>query len=88
MNISFPGVEGEAMMLVLETKGICVSTSSACNSVDVNPSHVLLAIGASLKLANNTIRISYGKYNSETDAITIAEEITNIYNKLSKKGAK
>lgn len=85
VNISFPDVEGEAMMLNLNLKGICVSTSSACNSGNDNLSHVLLAIGASPEQANNTIRISYGKYNSETDTRTIVDEICTIYRKLNKK---
>jgi cysteine desulfurase len=84
VNISFPDVEGEAMMLNLNLKGICVSTSSACNSGTDNLSHVLLGIGATPKQANNTIRISYGKYNSETDARTIIDDISAIYRKLNK----
>lgn len=83
VNISFPDVEGEAMMLNLNIKGICVSTSSACNSGVDNLSHVLLAIGASPEQAKNTIRISYGKNNSEEDARRIIDEISTIYRKLS-----
>ena len=88
VNISFPGVEGEAMMSLLNIKGICISKSSACASGSFKPSHVLLAIGALPKQANNTIRISYGKYNSETDTRTIIDEIIYGYKKLSKKGTK
>jgi cysteine desulfurase len=85
INISFPGVEGEVMMLNLNLKRICVSTTSACNSGNNNPSHVLLAIGSSPEQAINTIRISYGKNNSEIDARTIIDEISSIYRKLNKK---
>lgn len=85
VNISFPGIDGEALMLVLDTKGICVSTSSACKSGSADPSHVLLAMGIPPKLATNTIRISLGRYNIVEDVEIIAREICKIYAKLSHK---
>jgi len=82
VNISLPGVGGEALMLVLDTKGICVSTSSACASGNTDPSHVLLAMGITPELANNTIRISFGRYNTLDEVRIIAQEISKIYRKL------
>jgi cysteine desulfurase len=83
VNISLPGVGGEALMLILDTKGICISTSSACASGNTDPSHVLLALGITPELANNTIRISFGRYNTLDDARIIAQEILKIYRKLN-----
>ena len=82
VNTSLPGVGGEALMLVLDTKGICVSTSSACASENTDPSHVLLAMGITPELANNTIRISFGRYNTLDEVRIIAQEISKIYRKL------
>lgn len=83
VNLSLPDVDGEAMMLVLDTKGICVSTSSACTSGSTEPSHVLLAMGIPSKMAKSTIRISLGRYNTEEEVETIVSEICKTYTKLS-----
>lgn len=84
VNITLPGVDGEAMMLVLDTRGICVSTSSACASGNTSPSHVLLAMGITPQLAMNTIRISLGRYNTLDEAKVIAQEIIKMYQKLNR----
>lgn len=84
VSISLPGVEGESMMSVLDTRGICVSTSSACTSGQVTSSHVLIAMGILPKQASSTIRISYGKFNSEDEVGIIVREISGIYLKLCK----
>jgi cysteine desulfurase len=74
VNITFPHTSGEALMHLLDLKGICVSTSSACNSGKNEPSHVLLALGLSEQQAKSSIRVSYGRYNTveETNAIVSA----------------
>jgi cysteine desulfurase len=74
VNITFPHASGEALMHLLDLKGICVSTSSACNSGKNEPSHVLLALGLSERQAKSSIRVSYGRYNTaeETNAIVSA----------------
>ena len=62
LNIGFDGIEGEALLLLLDQRGICVSTGSACASGSNNPSHVLLAIGRNSTQAKSSIRISLAYY--------------------------
>ena len=63
VNISIRYIEGESMLLMLEEKGICASTGSACASGSLDPSHVLLAIGLPHEIAHGSLRLSF---NSET----------------------
>lgn len=86
LNITFSNASGEAMMHILDLKGICVSTSSACNSDKEKSSHVLLALGLSEEQAKSSIRISYGRYNTEEDAEAIVDGIAKAYDKIT--GAK
>jgi cysteine desulfurase len=67
LNISFRGVEGEAMILSLDLKGISVSSGSACTSGATNASHVLVAMGVPGELAHGSVRFSFGRSNSEED---------------------
>ncbi len=60
------GVEGEAMLLQLDNKGIAVSTGSACSSGSLEPSHVLLSIGCPPEIAHGSLRISLGRFTSES----------------------
>ena len=85
INIGFDGLSGEALMTLLDLKGICVSTSSACNSGKSEPSHVLLALGQNEQQAKSAIRISYGKYNTIEEVETVATAICDAYDKI--KGA-
>lgn len=64
VSLTFPGVEGEALLHLLDLKGVCVSTSSACHGSDEQPSHVLMAMGISPANAKSTIRISFGDENT------------------------
>lgn len=82
VNLGFEGVSGEALMNILDLKGVCVSTSSACNSGKDIPSHVLLALGLSEEEAKSAIRISYGRYNNINEVETIVTAICNAYNKI------
>lgn len=75
INISFEGIEGEALMLRLNRKGIYVSTGSACNSGSLTPSHVLKAIGISDDLARSAIRISLDDKLEDEDIYYIAKTI-------------
>jgi cysteine desulfurase len=82
INVTFPHVSGESMMHLLDLKGICVSTSSACTAGNDEPSHVLLALGLSEHQAKSSIRISFGRYNTEEEAQTIVSAISNAYSKI------
>jgi cysteine desulfurase len=83
LNITFPNVSGEAMMHLLDLKGICVSTSSACTSGKGELSHVLLALGLSEQQAKSSIRISYGRYNTDGEANEIVSAICNAHGKIA-----
>lgn len=82
LNVTFPNASGEALMHLLNLKGICVSTSSACNSGKDEPSHVLIAIGLSAQQAKSSLRISYGRYNTADEVDEIVRAITNAYAKI------
>ncbi len=82
VNIVFDGVTGESLMHLLDLKGICVSTSSACTSGKDKPSHVLMALGLTENHAKSAIRISYGRYNNINEVETIVATICNAYNKI------
>lgn len=82
VNIVFDGVTGESLMHLLDLKGICVSTSSACASGKDRPSHVLMALGLTKQQAKSAIRISYGRYNNMGEVETIVATICNAYNKI------
>ena len=82
LNITFSDVSGEAMMHLLDLKGICVSTSSACTSAKDEPSHVLIALGLSEQQAKSSIRISYGRYNLLQDTVDIVKAIVDARRKI------
>ena len=75
VNFCFEGVDGESLLILLDAKGICASSGSACASGSLEPSHVLLAIGKSPKLARGALRLSLSSNNTE-------EEIDYILNAL------
>lgn len=66
-NFSFIGVEGETLLLDLDMKGIYASTGSACSSESLDPSHVLLALGLSHEMAHGSLRLTLGRYTTESD---------------------
>jgi len=66
-NIYFDGIEGEALVIALDLKGLAVSTGAACSSGAIEPSHVLLAMGLSRDRAKASIRFSLGRQNSAED---------------------
>ncbi|MGB2628405.1 MAG: cysteine desulfurase family protein [Candidatus Acidiferrum sp.] len=66
-NITFPGLEGEALVIALDLKGLACSTGAACSSGAVEPSHVLTAIGLSAPDARSSIRFSLGRHTSESE---------------------
>lgn len=83
ISISFPGIEGEILLHRLDLKGISVSTGSACDSKRTQISHVLTAMEIVPEIAESTIRISFGKYNTEDDGIILANVIAEIVNQLN-----
>lgn len=64
LNVRFDNVDGETLLLLLDSKGVCVSAGSACRSHMSEPSHVLLAMGVDPNEARNSIRVSFSKMNS------------------------
>ena len=81
-HFSFSGVEGEAMLLMLDSRGISCATGSACNSFDLAPSHVLLAIGEEPGLCHGSIRLTLGRATSEEDIFRAASELEDIVARL------
>ena len=82
INLGFDDMSGEALMHLLDLKGVCISTSSACTSGNSEPSHVLIALGLTESMARSAIRISYGKCNSPNDVSAIVTAICDAYAKI------
>ncbi len=75
MNISFIGVEGEALVLRLDDLGINTATGSACSSEELKSSHVLDALGKGPEVAHSSLRISFGRFNTMDDVNTVVEAL-------------
>ncbi len=84
VNISFKNIEGESIGGYLDAYGICSSTGSACSSHTLEPSHVLLALGASPLEANSSIRLSLSKYNTEQEIDYVLKILPKVVKKLRK----
>lgn len=82
LNVSFPGAEGEAILLSLDLEGIEVSTGSACASGSLEPSHVIMAIGVGPELAHGSIRFSMGLFSTEEDIDYVLEKLPPIIKRL------
>ncbi len=78
VNICFEGVEGESLLLLLDAKGICASSGSACTSGSLDPSHVLLALGLPHEVAHGSLRLSLSEYNTEEEVDFIIEEVPKV----------
>lgn len=85
VSVSFPGLDGEALLHLLDLKGICVSTGAACNSRTTEISHVLKAIGLDERKARGTLRISLGHENMEEDVRRIASALSGVSRLCSPK---
>lgn len=82
VNISFEFVEGESILLLLDSKGIAASSGSACTSGALDPSHVLLAIGLPHEKAHGSVRLTLGMYNTEEEVDEVIRELPPIIEKL------
>ena len=82
VNISFEGIEGESLLLMLDMRGICASSGSACTSGSLDPSHVLLSIGLPHAIAHGSLRLSLSEDNTDEDIDHILEEVPRIVNRL------
>ena len=82
LNVSFPGAEGEAILLSMDMEGIEASTGSACASGSLEPSHVLMAIGLDPGLAHGSIRFSLGWDTNEDDVDYILQKLPPIIARL------
>jgi cysteine desulfurase len=82
INLGFKYIEGESMVLDLDSKGIAVSTGSACSSKSLDPSHVLLAIGVSPQDAHGSLRITLGKFTSEEDVDYFLKVLPDVIKRL------
>ena len=78
VSFCFEGIEGESMLLLLDDKGICASSGSACTSGSLDPSHVLLAIGRPHEVAHGSLRLSLCHENTEEEVNQIIEAVTQV----------
>lgn len=82
VNFSFPFIEGESMLIMLDMKGICASSGSACTSGSLDPSHVLLAIGLPHELAHGSLRLTLSHENTQEEMDTVVNELKKIVERL------
>ncbi|MFR5876735.1 MAG: cysteine desulfurase NifS [Eubacterium sp.] len=78
VNMCFEGIEGESLILLLDQKGICSSSGSACTSGSLDPSHVLLSMGIPVAIAHGSLRISLCEYNTEEEIDLILDAIHEV----------
>ena len=78
VNFCFEGIEGESLLLLLDAKGICASSGSACTSGSLDPSHVLLAIGRPHEVAHGSLRLSLSEENTEDEIEYIIKEVPKV----------
>jgi len=84
LNVSFPGIEGETLLINLDLEDVCASSGSACMVGSIVPSHVLIAMGLTPELANSTVRFSLGKSTEESDIEGAIEALQRIAKRLRK----
>lgn len=84
VNISFMDIEGEALLLYLDAKGIYASTGSACTSATLDPSHVILALGMPYEVAHGSLRFTLGRGTTQEDIDYVVEQLPPLVEKLRK----
>ncbi len=82
VSFCFEGIEGESLLLLLDAKGICASSGSACTSGSLDPSHVLLAIGRPHEVAHGSLRLSLCEWNTEQEIDVMLKEIPQVVSYL------
>ena len=82
VNFSFRFVEGESLLIMLDMRGICASSGSACTSGSLDPSHVLLAIGLPHEIAHGSLRLTLSEENTKEELDTTVEAIKEIVARL------
>ena len=82
LNMCFEGIEGESLLLLLDAKGICASSGSACTSGSLDPSHVLLSIGVPVEIAHGSLRLSISEYNTMEQIDHIVESVPGVVDYL------
>ena len=82
VHFCFEGIEGESLLLFLNDKGICASSSSACTSGSLDPSHVLLAIGRPHEIAHGSLRLSLSEETTEADIDTTIQAVKDVVSRL------
>ena len=87
VHISIPHVEGESILLMLDSHGIEASTGSACSAFDLKPSHVLLAIGQTPEFAHGSVRFSLGRSTTKKELDIVADVLAEIVSYLSSVSA-
>ena len=86
VSFCFEGIEGEALLLLLDAKGVCASSGSACTSGSLDPSHVLLAIGRPHEIAHGSLRLSLCHENTEEEMdhiLTVVPQVVDYLRKMS-----
>lgn len=78
VNFCFEGIEGESLLLLLDDRGICASSGSACTSGSLDPSHVLLAIGRPHEVAHGSLRLSLSEWNTEEEVDYMLQAIPEV----------
>lgn len=78
VNFCFEGIEGESLLLLLDDRGICASSGSACTSGSLDPSHVLLAIGRPHEVAHGSLRLSLGEDTTEAEIDALIKAVTEV----------
>lgn len=82
LNMCFEGIEGESLLLLLDAKGICASSGSACTSGSLDPSHVLLSIGVPVEIAHGSLRVSISEYNTMEQMDHIVKSVPEVVSYL------